>query len=107
MYRIMHLVEDIPVIIADDACIAMEDSRFGYSRGRAKRAPCLYSYICPSVRPSVSNGGSPEVAMTPKLGLLHLSTEKFRHLGNSVTESAWTTTAYSRVINVHEHARHV
>ena len=67
----------------------------------------IYSYICPSVRPSVSNGGSPEVALTPKLGWLYPSTEKLRHLGNSVTESAWSTTAHSRVINIREHARHV
>ena len=32
------------------------------------------------------------MALTLKLGSLHPSTEKLRHLGNCVTESAWTTT---------------
>ena len=56
------------------------------------------------VRRSVSNGGSLEVV---KLGSLHSSTEKLRHLGNSMKESAWTTTAYGRVINIREQAMHV
>ena len=47
------------------------------------------------------------MGLTPKLGSLYPSMEKLRHLGNSVTESAWTTTAHSRVINIREHARHV
>ena len=59
--------------------------------------------VCPSVR----NGRSPEVALTPKLGSLYPSTEKLSHLGNSVIESAWHTTAHSRVVNIREHARHV
>ena len=60
-----------------------------------------------SVRLSVRNGRSPEVGLTPKLGSLYPRMEKRRHHGNSVIESAWTTTAHSHVINIREHARHV
>ena len=47
------------------------------------------------------------MVLTPNLGSLYPSMEKLRHLGNSVTESARTTTAHNHVINIREHARHI
>ena len=51
-----------------------------------------------SVCPSVSHGRSPDVDLTSKAGLPYPHKQKLRHREDSMTGSAWTTTANSSAV---------